>query len=330
MDVGGKAKRAVAGAAVSAVIVLALFTLLRGCTLMPWAGSEAGGGALLTVSVTRDFGRVPISRQAVRLDRGDSAMDALKSVATVETDYGGGFVSSIEGLKSAGAGTGGNDWFYYVNGVLSGVGAAEYVVADGDFVWWDYHQWGGQSFIPAVVGSYPRPFTSGYSGRKAPTMIIYEESLRDAALQVGNFLESEGAEVLFTAAFEEQVAERSEGPVIVLSTVETAGGSDWLVSMIDRPGIFIALEGGRIVPLDSNLESGGSPVDISAAITATGSGMGDPSPTWLVLCQDANGGSAAARVMASEPRLLESMVAAALGTDGSVLPLPLEKTASMQ
>ena len=48
----------------------------------------------------------------------------------VSTRFGGRFVQSIDGLKGQGAG-GSRDWFFFVNGVESEVGAAEYELSLG-------------------------------------------------------------------------------------------------------------------------------------------------------------------------------------------------------
>ena len=49
----------------------------------------------------------------------------LDREADITTRYGGGFVQSIDGLAGAGAGGRRYDWFFYVNGIESPVGAAE-------------------------------------------------------------------------------------------------------------------------------------------------------------------------------------------------------------
>ena len=49
------------------------------------------------------------------------------------------------------------DWFFYVNGYWSPVGAGEAQVHPGDRIWWDYHDWTEAEHVPAVVGSWPSP-----------------------------------------------------------------------------------------------------------------------------------------------------------------------------
>ena len=71
----------------------------------------------------------------------------------VKTRFGGRFVDEIDGLKGAGA-SGMRDWFFFVNGVEAGVGAAEYELMPGDRVQWDYRDWDAAMRVPAIVGAF--------------------------------------------------------------------------------------------------------------------------------------------------------------------------------
>ncbi len=137
-----------------ALALAALILVTAGCrasTVEP-SGNAAGmrqdpgaanPGARVRVQVTQDFAaRVLIDRR-IPPSPGMTVMDALRKVAKVETQYGGGFVSSINGLEST-YGAGGDaprDWFYYVNGRMAKVGAADKVIRPGDVIRWDYHRW---------------------------------------------------------------------------------------------------------------------------------------------------------------------------------------------
>ena len=56
-------------------------------------------------------------------------MRVLERNAEITTRYGGGFVQSIDGLEADEGADGPLDWFFYVNGVESTVGAADYAAA---------------------------------------------------------------------------------------------------------------------------------------------------------------------------------------------------------
>ena len=81
----------------------------------------------------------------------------LDREADITTRYGGGFVQSIDGLAGVERRTT-LDWFFYVNGIESPVGAADVQVQGGDRIWWDYRDWTAAMSVPAVVGSWPEPF----------------------------------------------------------------------------------------------------------------------------------------------------------------------------
>jgi hypothetical protein len=81
------------------------------------------------------------------VDPGLTAMQALDSVADVDTDQGGKFVTGIEGIDQ----NEGKEqyWLYYVNGVAAEKGAAEVTLEEGDVEWWDLHNWKKNCEIPA-------------------------------------------------------------------------------------------------------------------------------------------------------------------------------------
>ena len=65
-----------------------------------------------------------------------------------------------------------SDWFFYVNGIESPIGAAEYELGDGDRVWWDYRDWTAAMRVPAVVGSWPEPFVHGFDGERWTAAVV--------------------------------------------------------------------------------------------------------------------------------------------------------------
>jgi hypothetical protein len=137
-------------------------------------GEERAGGAALRV--TRDFGRVELGTAGVARVREDqTVMRLLRSEFDVETRFGGRFVHAIDGLEAGGAG-GQADWFYFVNGVEAGVGAAEYELSPGDRVQWDYRDWDAAMRVPAIVGAFPEPFLHGLEGERRPVRVECEDA----------------------------------------------------------------------------------------------------------------------------------------------------------
>jgi Domain of unknown function (DUF4430) len=151
-----------------ALAVLALCAaLLAGCGL--GAGDEREGGAVLRV--TRDFGHAVVGFARLDTLREDqTVMRFLRSEFDVETRFGGRFVQSIDGLEGAGP-AGRRDWFFFVNGIESDTGAAEFELSPGDRVQWDHRRWDAAMRVPAIVGAFPEPFLNGVGGERRPVRV---------------------------------------------------------------------------------------------------------------------------------------------------------------
>src|ERR1700712_1888067 len=101
-------------------------------------------------------------------------MRVLEGEARIETRYGGGLVQSIEGVEGEQRGGRSYDWFFFVNGVESPIGAADFDLDGGERIWWDYRDWTAASRVPAVVGSWPAPLRGGYGGHEHPVVLECE------------------------------------------------------------------------------------------------------------------------------------------------------------
>lgn len=159
----------------------AVAAALSGCGLGP---GEAKPGAPAEIRVTRDFGQKELVAERLPDVRdGQTVLRALDAAADVETRYGGRFVQSINGIAGEGAG-GRRDWFYYVNGFESGVGAAERTIVSGEVVQWDYRRWDGAMHVRAIVGAFPEPFRSGVAGKRLPVRVECEDDAAQACNSV--------------------------------------------------------------------------------------------------------------------------------------------------
>ena len=138
--------------------------VLAGCGLGPGAGTSD-----VTLTVTRDFGSRAVAQvRAAHVPGSETVMRMHERHLPVQTRYGGGFVEAIDGTSGSASRL---DWFYYVNGVQASKGAAATAVHRGDRIWWDLHDWSQAESIPAVVGSFPEPFTSGIGGKRYPVTL---------------------------------------------------------------------------------------------------------------------------------------------------------------
>ena len=136
-----------------AALAVALLALLAiGCEHRSQeapAASEAGASLVATAG----YGERELL--STRVAPGQSVMRSLRGATDVETAFAGGFVSEMLGVASDPSGP--SDWFFYVNGIGSSVGAKDVPVNDGDAIWWDHRDWGDLPEAPAVVGSWPAP-----------------------------------------------------------------------------------------------------------------------------------------------------------------------------
>jgi hypothetical protein len=130
------------------------------------AGDDAGE---VELTVTRDYGTEALVEESEPISESDTVMRALDRSAEIETRYGGGFVQSIDGLAGGSEGGRRSDWFFFVNGIESPIGAADFELSDGDRVWWDHRDWTAAMRVPAVVGSWPEPFVHGFRGEHFTT-----------------------------------------------------------------------------------------------------------------------------------------------------------------
>ncbi len=156
------------GTAVAIALLVTAALAAAGCGLGP--GKGLGD---VTLTVTRDYGAHTVAGPLTDgATESDTVMRVLDRNAKVETRYGGGFVQSIDGLAAVeGAGAEPSDWFFYVNGVESEAGAADYPLRGGERIWWDYRDWSAAMRVPAVVGSWPQPFADGYEGKRRPVAV---------------------------------------------------------------------------------------------------------------------------------------------------------------
>ncbi len=153
-------------------IASALLALLAvaGCGLGPGKSLEPVG-----LTVTRDFGAVPVlSRQVTDVSEADTVMRVLERNADIKTKEGGHYVRAIDGAEEARRGGRPYDWFFFVDGVESPVGAADYSLYGGERIWWDYRDWLATNHVAAVVGSWPAPFVAGYEGEEHPVTVECE------------------------------------------------------------------------------------------------------------------------------------------------------------
>ena len=173
------------GTAVATALLLAALAT-AGCGLGP--GANVGS---VELTVTRDYGAVPMLADSIEANESDTVMRVLEGAAEIATRYGGGYVQSIDGVAEDRRDGHPLDWFFYVDGIESPIGAADYALQGGERIWWDYRDWLATNHVPAVVGSWPAPFIDGYEGEDHPVRVECRSG-GDACGAVRAALRSEG------------------------------------------------------------------------------------------------------------------------------------------
>ena len=288
-------RRRLAAAAVLAVAV-------AGCGLGPGDASE--GEATLTV--TRDYGAEPIAEATVSgPTESETVVRFLDREAEITTRYGGNFVHSIDGLAGDYSGGRSLDWFFYVDGMWSPVGAAEREVRAGQRIWWDYRDWTDATRVPVVVGSWPEPLAPEATlecSAAASTCKLVSARLADAGVETGA---GDGLPRVLVGAWQAirhdpAAAQLSDGPA--------------------HSGVFARFErtsdGYELIGLDDHAEPAARGAGLVAAVRD-----GEEPPTWLVTGTDARGVSAAAELLDAE-HLEDRYAVATDGADVVSLPVP--------
>jgi hypothetical protein len=306
------------------LLLLCLPAVLAGCGLGSGEAPPGEGGSRLTVS--RDFGAKELGHaERKTIPGGETVMRQLQRRFKIETRYGGGFVQEIAGVAGGRQRGRPVDWFFYVNGIESESGAASRRLSPGDRVWWDHHDWGAAMRIPAVVGSFPEPFTSAARGKKIPIRIdCANDAVRDCRA-VRDRLEAAGADVGGTG------------------TVGTRAGPGVLRLLVGRwrevradPSAARLEKGPKVSGVFARPSADGSRFELldarGARVRTLGAGAGlvaatrflDQQPTWVVTGTDAAGVASAAAALV-ETRLKDHFAVALEG--GRELPLPVGEAA---
>jgi hypothetical protein len=301
--------------ALTAAAVLAILLACGGCGLGAGPGTKSA-----SIVVTQAFGSHPVKTVTRgKVPGSETVMRMLERSFKISTRYGGGFVESINGLAPSAAE---HDWFYYVNGVAAAKGAATTAVHAGDHIWWDLHDWRATETIPAVVGSFPEPFTNGIGGKRYPVTLECASNVASACTQVDKALRAVHIPV------SSQLLGTGSGPdtlgVVVGTWSEIRGevASELVAHGPGASGVYARFsnaQGDALQLLNPaghvarTLTAGAGLVAATADISSV--------PTWMITGTDTAGVLAAARALTPQSR--HDHVAVAVD-GGTVVPVPVQ------
>jgi Domain of unknown function (DUF4430) len=277
-------------------------TAVAGCGLGP---GESTGDVDLTVS--RDYGSKVLLQKQDSIHESDTVFRVLDRNADVSTRYGGGFVQSIDGLSGTQGAGSSDDWFFYVNGIESPIGATQYDLSAGDRIWWDYRDWAAAMRVPAAVGSWPEPFVHGFQGHRWTTTVNCWAP-RAECQHVETKLHSAGVTNTPPAVIERdesgdigQVVTQTAGIRVMVgpwNRVRTHPVAQLLAQGPSESGVFARFVGTKKSLLEL-LNQQGQP----AGSVGKGGGLiaalreGDGPPTWVVTGNDEMGVAAAVNLL---------------------------------
>jgi hypothetical protein len=285
------------------------------------AGASEEGTAELRV--TRDFGATELASGTLENPtESDTVVRFLDDETDIDTSYGGNFVDTIDGLEGSTVNGGDEDWFFFVNGYYSDIGAGESRVHAGDRIWWDYRYWQEAYRVPAVVGSFPEPFLHGRDGKRVG--VVVECLNRDPAPcdEVTSVLADAGVD----AAREDPAAPQPHPDELrVLVGPWEALREDPAARQVEAgpatSGVYARAErcdyGYRFDVLDDHgtPRAGLAPGGLVAAVRD-----GEDQPTWLVAGTDGASVGIAAGLVGEET--LRDRYAVAAGENGEPVSVP--------
>jgi hypothetical protein len=279
--------------------VLAVVLAVAAAVAVAGCGVEGPGAGTRQVSlrVTRDFGaRTVTAVDPVEDATSQNDMELLQHNAKVTATADGRRVRSIAG-HAEGSGT---DWFLFIDGVQERTRPAAVDVHTGDHIWWDLHDAGQTDYVPAVVGSFPEPFSSGINGQRYPTTLECgsgSPALKSACTIVGD----EMAHLKIPAS--PQVIGTGSGPdtlgMVVgdWHQVEGEVAAEYIKYGPGASGVYARFsDSGHAIEL---LDPAGRVVRTLTGSAGLIAATGDRSnvPTWLITGTDPAGVQAAARAL---------------------------------
>ncbi|MDD2472348.1 MAG: DUF4430 domain-containing protein [Dehalococcoidales bacterium] len=209
-------------------VLFSLMAVLSGCAQPSFPvdtndPSDFHEVAAIRLIVGTDYGREVLFNEEVTVRKGETCLDILADKLDVGTAYGGGFITSIEGIKSGYLKypVERKDWFLYVNGFLSNTGGLTYQVSDGDTVHWYYRDWSFRQSVSAITGSFPGAFKYGYGGNNVATTIWHESGWKEEASRLQQALFAQGVQtVLIRSSDEISQDEKQNHHLIIIGSFQ--------------------------------------------------------------------------------------------------------------
>ena len=269
------------------LLVLALLFLAAGCSgIQPDNYSDLAVAINeIRLTITSDFGTEILFDEMVSVPAGTSAIDAVRMCTEITTAYGGGFITSINGIKSGYMLTPvvRSDWFLYVNGMLTNTGGQGYITQPGDTIHWYYRNWSFRQNVSALVSDFPQPFLNGYAGRTLDTLIIYQPGYSELADITKKSLSDLGIGVVHSAAWQDVSPTELQTSNLIVIGDTAFTPVEYIGSIWDKIGLFATWQNGEF----SFYGPKGEPVFTSGSDTGVIMAMQNPyNPRGTLACEN--------------------------------------------
>jgi hypothetical protein len=271
-----------------------------------------------SLQVTRDFGAVAVAGGSQHsVPAGETALTLLQhGDPNVRSSHGR--VQAIDDL----AGAPGRAWSLFVNGIAPVTKPGKTLLNAGDSVWFDLRATAAAALVPAVVGQYPEPFTTGIGGQAYPTVLDCSADTAAACQVVSTAMNKVGVKVSDQAL---GGGSGQDSLALVVGTFADLRGviaEELLQGGPSKSGVYARLVGaqGQVLEL---LNGGGQVVQTlrgSVGLIAASEQQSLNAPTWLITGTDVAGVQAAASAL--NQRALRDHYAVAVSR-GKVIPLPV-------
>lgn len=285
-------------------------------------GAAAAGTKSASVLVTSDFGTHRIATAVQRSVPGsETGIAFLDQRFRVVTGSGGASIRSINGHAENGKQL---KWRLFVNGIQEPVkNVAINDVTTGDHVWLDLDNTVAANTVPAVVGSYPEPFTNGINGKEFPTLLNCANGMQTQCNLVGASLHHAGVKAADQLI---GTGSGSDSLAVVVGTWRQVQGiiaAELIAAGPADSGVYAQFVGtsGAALELDAPDGAVAGTLRGNVGLIAASGNEQLGQPTWFVTGTDAAGVMAAARAFTAAK--LDGHFAVAV-SGSRVIPLPVD------
>ncbi|QXM05264.1 DUF4430 domain-containing protein [Crassaminicella indica] len=279
------------------------------------------------VIVSRDFGNERLSEKDVNFSKDATVMEIMEENFDIETAYGGGFINGIDGLKSEFTGMKDKkkiDWFYYVNGILSEVGASDYYISPKDIVIWDYHDWDNNIYGSSIIGAYPLNFINGHDGNVYKTEILYTKDYKKEGNALLEYLKKQGVKDIESMSLEKGDLKNLDSNSIVIGSWEDIKNIDYINEFYkngSKCGMYFKVDQDI-----KGLNNKGEVVKLyqkGALITSVVKEYGGAASMWLITGNDGECIKKAVKLLYENPKKVKGKFSV-LVTDDEVINIPIK------